>query len=161
MSVIFRDPTADWTPAQRQTHEAFEPLLEDAGRQLDEAMETHAAAQQAHAAALLRAQVLGVSQVAEGMMIVRPLGAPPTEEMRPRNDAEARAGREEAREAAQEALDTVRDAEAHLGRARAAYYTLAARRDTAVARAVMTGEAGKPRSSTAALLERIRDRVMG
>lgn len=160
MSVIFRDPTQDWTPAQRATHEAYAPSLENAGALVDEAMEAHAQAQAAHHAALLRGQLLGVTET-EGGLIIRPAGAGPVQGDHPRTDPASVAAREEARDVAEGTREALTDAEAQLSRARVAYYNLAARRDTAVARAVMTGQAGKPRSATSALLGRIRERVMG
>lgn len=160
MGVIFRDPTADWTPAQRETYEAYEPVLEEAGARVDEAMEAYATAQAAHHAALLAGQKLGVRET-EGGVIILPNGGGPIQGERPRSDPASVAARQEAREVAEDTQANLTEAEHHLSRARSAYYALAARRDADVARAVMTGQAGKPRSATSALLHRIRDRVMG
>jgi hypothetical protein len=155
--AIFRDRTADWTPAQRETYDAFAPELEEAGRRVDEAMEAHAAAQAAHHAALIRGQLLGVRET-DGGVIILPNGGGPLQGERPRSDPESVAAQAEARETAEDTRADLTEAEHTLTRARSAYYTLAARRDAAVARAVMTGESGKPRMSA---LERIRAKVMG
>lgn len=156
--TVFRDPTADWTPAQRQTHDAYAAALTEAEQRVDAAMEAHAAAQAAHYRALLRLQQLGTSTETGGLLI-RPHGAGPVQsDHPPRRDATWAATVADAEADADDTGNALRDAEAELTRARPAYYTLAAQRDAAMARAGYTGKPGKPRATTT--LGRIRDRIL-
>lgn len=141
-----RDPL---TEAEQRTADAFAGPIADAERAVDEAMEWHAAAEQAHHRALLKARRAGVKDVSalvplnsnDAHLMSSPLVTPEQREDAAEEERLARLERADAKET--------------LSRARVDLTGISQRRDWAMGEARGTKTASKPRRSWLARVTRI------
>lgn len=132
-----QDPLSE---AEQRTADAYAGPIADAERAVDEAMEWHAAAEQAYGRAVWAARKAGVTDLP---MLV-PFGPSAVYAPASRVTPEQR---EEAAEVAQEAQVELADAAEALSRARAALTGIGLRRDAATRQARLSKRATKPRRS--------------